>query len=491
MPGQSAQSIGQAGSSVAQFHGFGSHIQNPATPALINRSAASIGFASRNMEQESLYLGQWSNDQGGQYALTHAGYDHHGETSWRTISIGGGYTQTADYNRAFTVSGFNDLTSRTFQSLNDYSANAAYDAYALDEDGNADLRSIYEVGGFEGVNQFTRWTGQGHSGEYSAYIATEFVEDLFVGISGSIPVSNYSLSTILTERGGDYYSGENGTGTYNVDQVLYEERVDVSAQGVLGRIGIVYTGLDALDVGASYTTTTRWKVDEDRFTQIQTSFDGPVTLDGQELQQETVFESELEGRISYEVTSPARYQIGFATKESFGIPWMTLFATGEYIDYGRIDLSDFEAPDLDDERPVNGNSNNYLQGADYRQMQINENNTVADEFLSVWNFRGGVALTGHDTFEPRIGYSRIGNNLRSQRENVKQYVSAGLGIGVHERLVLDIGVRYGFWEESSDLYRVDAETDRVIVDGEAINFSETVRQDVQSIHGAIGLSVQL
>lgn len=479
VPGQDAQSMAQASSSVAGLQGFGSFLINPATAGLIQESYFSAGIGMREVSQNTTYLGTATSFDDQQAGITHVGFAYRVPTVVGSLALGGGYSQTADYNQAHTISAFNDFTSRTYQFLTDYTQDIAFNTFAIDE-ANGMLESVFEYGGFQGVNQFAETRRRGQSAEYQIFLATEFQKNFFIGLSLGIPVSQSVFQQVFIESdprdgGKPLYSGEAGTGSYNVDRMLFEERIRVNAVGLNSRIGFVFTGLPMLQVGGSYSTSTRWNVEERFDAFIQTHFDDVVTLDGTVLtdgQGNTygpVMSDRLDGEYSYKLTTPARMMAGVSTRD---LPFARLYASVGRIAYSRIRFRDFDVQD--------------------REVQINENKFVSESFSDVWNIRAGAAITLFDQVEPRFGWAMMDNPVSYLDDNIRQFLSFGLGIGLNQSMSLDFALQYGFWNTEDDLYYVDQATG-IITDGQTgapITFIETAEQEVSRLHAAIGLSIR-
>lgn len=479
MPGQDAHSIALGSSSVSQLQGFGSYLNNPAVAAKFPESNFSVGLGVRNIEQQSTYLGDQSTFDDNQTGITHIGFSYNVPTEVGSLVFGGGYVQTADYNSAFTIDAVSDSTSRTYQFLTDYTSDIAFNTFAVD-DHNNQLESVFEFGGFQGVDQFAETTRRGQAGEYSLFMATEFQEDFFLGLTVGIPVSRSEFEQVFIEdtprdrAGQRVYTGEQNSGTYNIDRVFFEEKINVDAVGLNARLGLLYTGLRFLDIGGSYTTATRWNVEETFDAFVQTRFQDVVTLDGQVIVDENddtfgpQLSDEINGEFSYSVTSPARIKVGAATKN---LPLADLSFSAERVNFSSIRLRDFDSAE--------------------RETQIEENNFINENFKDVWNFSAGVTFTGIEGFQPRLGWSLLSNPVGYIAENDRQYISAGLGIGVNQGMSIDIALQYGLWETTEDLYFVDEETGIIEDDfGAPVTFIETADQEVDRFHATVGINLR-
>ncbi|MDI6402821.1 hypothetical protein QLX67_12510, partial [Balneolaceae bacterium ANBcel3] len=432
-PGQDPYNMSLGSSSAASYQGLGSVMVNPAVAGMADRSMVTFGFGVRDVSQTTLYPGLESmvlderrphhavqqNFDDQQTGITHAGFIYKVPTVIGSLAIGGGYHQTAVYNSAYKIDFFNQHSSRTYQFLTEYQDlfDLAFDTFTIDNV-YGEYESIFDFGGFMGVGQYAEVTQRGQAGEYNLFLSTEFQEDFFVGISVGVPVSNSSYEYFFIEEspldnnGNPIYSGEAFTGSYNIDQVLFEEKVNVDAIGINARIGLLYTGFSLFDIGVSYTTRTRWNVDETFDVFLQTRFwdvvtyDGDVIVDDQDRTFGPVINDSFRGEYSYSLNTPSRFYVGASTD---ALPFMNLSFTAERVDYSRIKLRDFDTVD--------------------REIEISENNFISNNFKDVWNFRAGAAITVFDWMEPRLGWAWVRNPINYLEDNERHFFSAGLGIG--------------------------------------------------------------
>ena len=475
MPAQDAHSMALGSSSVSQLQGFGSFIVNPAVAAKASSSFISVGLGIREVTQESVYplsetsdIGQRNTFDDHQTGLLNIGFSYQVPTAVGSLVIGGGYSQTADYNSAYTINAFNEWTSRTFQFTEDYIGHrgVGYNAFALDSV-NSDLWSIFEIGGFAGVDQVGDVKYRGQSGEYSLFMATEFQEDFFVGVSLGVPVSNSRFSQTFFEYAPlDFYTGNPGTGTFNIDHVMFEESIRVNAVGVNARIGLLYSGLSLIDLGASYTTRTRWNIEEKLDAFVQSTFQGnQVIQDGRVIEDGNVFSDEFRGELSYKATTPSRLHFGVSTKE---LPLFNFSVSAERINYTNIRLRDFDI--------------------EFREEERIENEYINQNFKNAWNFSAGATITMFDSFEPRIGWALMGNPRNYLENNERHFLSAGLGIGMSQRMSLDFAIQYSFWNSVEDLYYPP-----YYYSGNEFVYEpiiEEVKVDMDRFHATVGLNLR-
>lgn len=491
MPGQDPHTMALGSSSVSQLQGFGSYLANPAVVAKMPHSSVSIGLGMRDISQRSTFPGTGSlhlNDRekpdfspkfdDNQSGITHFGFAYKIPTVSGSLVIGAGYIQTADYNSAFGVDYLNLETSRSFQFLTDYTFDLAYSTFALDSltiNDETVMGSVFEFGGFRGVDQYAEFTRRGRSGEYNLFISTEFQKNLFFGLSAGIPVSKSKTEQFFIERspldqdGQPLYTGRDGT--FNIDRMLFEEKINVDAIGWNARAGFLFSGLPFIDFGMSYASPTRWNVEEEFDTFIQTRFWDNVTLDGEVLKDEenepygTTFNNQIKGQYSYKVTTPSRWNFGASLKN---LPFISPSFSAERINYSKIELSGFDAKE--------------------RETQIIENRFIKNYFRDVWNYRAGVSLDIFDAFEPRFGWALMSNPIDYIEDNRRHFLSAGIGVGLNQDFSLDFAVQYGSWNTTEDIYYIHADTGIIIDDQtqKGTTFYETADQKVDRFHISIG-----
>src|SRR5690606_36443362 len=94
-------------------------------------------------------------------------------TTVGSLVFGGGYTQTADFNKAWAAGAYNPDNS-----IMDYEIGAsdqyflpAFNTYAIDTVGG-DYYTVFELAGFGGIDQYIETKERGQLGEYNFYFAT-------------------------------------------------------------------------------------------------------------------------------------------------------------------------------------------------------------------------------------------------------------------------------------------------------------------------------
>lgn len=414
--------------------GFGSFLDNPASAALFSKSFGEFGVSFNTVNEEGLYLGNSSSLEDNQFNLSNVGMVYKFPTERGRLVVGGGYNQHTSFNRALGFNARNENSTITdqFKIPGNTYADIAFNTFATDfgdEFGDWD-ESIFRVGfdepgDFLGVRQQGEIYERGHGGEYSAFLATEFQQNLMVGVSVGILAGRFSYDRIFQEidEFNDYDadfidSNDDGEGDTDIDNIIFSDEIESRYSGFRGRIGALYQIGEFLNIGGSYTLPTRISVDETFDATIRSTFNNGVT-----------FDDSIEGRFSYSVRHPSRFSIGAALDELGGL--LSVSVSGEYVDYSATRI-DFESDEM------------------FEDQQI-ENEFISETFTPVWNLRSGVALQLNPGFTIRGGFGLSPSKFKDGNDDRYHY-SLGTGFAISRNASFEIGARYSTWEENSAVY---------------------------------------
>lgn len=439
--------------------GFGAYQENPAAMALTEEGYFSFSLSSRFMDETSSYLGNEANFSDNQTNIGDLGFAYKVPTTRGSLVIGGGYSQTTDFNRAFSGNGFNSQSTVT-----DFYANmprssdlneAAFNAFAI-EDVNTDSSvSIFRFGddfsNYPGITQDVELTERGVMGEYSAFLATELLKGFSVGASIGFLNGTYALERDFLESDSDgNYDGEfidaDGDGNFetDIDRILSVDTIEADLQAFSARLGFVYQPIENINIGASYTFPSVIHIDENFNTRITTTFDNGG---------ETGVES-APGTYSYKVNRPARFKTGLAF-ESVNV--LTFSVSVEAVRYSQSRIEYEELEYSDQERDIN--------------------NVVRSSLNDVINLRGGLEYEINEQFIPRIGYAFF-PNPQDGVGSKRQFMSGGFSAELTKGLMFDLGLQYSFWEDQNILY-------------ETPNVSQAIEEDVGRLHVMAGIRMAL
>lgn len=445
---------------VAQPTGFGAYQDNPAAMALYDQSFLSFDLSSRFIDESGRYLGNATNYSDNQTNVGDLGILYKVPTVRGSLVVGAGYSQTTDFNRALAAGGRNEQSTITdFYNVapDDSLFFAAFDVYAIDfattDSSFSNTKSIFRFfddNSYPGINQDTELTERGTLGEYSAFLATEFLENFSIGasigyLSGTY---NYRREFLESDRQNDYSApfidtDGDGEGETDIDNILSVDRIDADIQAFSARLGFVYQPVEQLSVAGSYQFPSKLYIDENFNTQLTTNFDNGVQ-----------FEDEAPGRFSYNITRPGRIKAGFAYRDVSGFT-ISASAEGVYYSDARIEFDNL----------------------DLNPLESDINTTVRSTFSDVINLRGGLEYKINDQFTPRVGYAYY-PSPQDGFDRTRQFISGGFSAELTRGLMFDFGMQYSFWDDQNTLYSTP-------------NTSEVVTEEVTRLHVMAGIRMTL
>ena len=417
-PGNDPVSLSMGGASVANTTGFGSFVQNPATAALYNNSFFSFSINSRNVNETSDYLNTSKKFNDTQTAIGNLGAVIKVPTVQGVLVLGGGYSQTANFNRAVSIKAFNSQNSIT-DAFNNSSFywEPAYYGYALDSTATG-TEPVLRLAGFQGINQYAEQKERGQMGEYALFGATEFQKNLYVGLSLNFPVGHYTYyRSFLESDPNNLYN----TPPYDVNTIDSEDHISADISGFYGRIGFVYKVMPWLNIAASYRTRATLSVSEQYSSSVQTTFKTPDSNGN------TSYKGTLQPPVQgdkYKVINPGRLVLGASIADYNGL---TVNFSSEYIPYSNIQM----------------------EGISTVQRE-NQNSLISSEFKNVWNLMVGAGYK-IGNIEPRVGYAFY-PSPRKNYDASRTYYTAGIGVGLNNSFKINIGAAYSTWKDNLIMY---------------------------------------
>lgn len=420
---------------VAFSGGFGSYLDNPASAALFKESFTSFGLAFRNVNETADYLENSMSFDDNQTGLSNLGFVYRFPTVRGSLVVGAGYNQHSFHNRAMSVSGRNELSTMTdmFKMPGSPYGDIAWSAFAIDEDVMVDPvsgdeifwdESIFRVGfpqfgDYAGVRQEGEILQRGYGGDYSAFLATEFLQNLMVGVSVGIRSGRFSYERqfIEIDEFNDYNSDfiETDDGGTDIDTILLTDEIRSDYISFSSRIGAIYRIGNLVNIGASYTLPSRLSVTEEFDARIASTFDNGV-----------IFEDELFNEYTYSVSSPGCVGLGAAITDLGGL---SASFSAEYVDHGNTRLH-FDAGEFEQQRE--------------------ENQFIEDTYGKVWNLRGGLSYDFNSLFSLRAGYGHRPSRFRNI-ELDRHQISAGAGVALGRSARLELGAQYTMWDEDQSV----------------------------------------
>lgn len=425
--------------SVASPGGAGTVQDNPASMALFEQSLFSGGLSFRNPTEEANFLGATHEFSDSQFNVSDIGLVYRVPTARGSLVVGGSYSQSADFNRAFGYSARNNRSTLTdyynlADQFNSDLYDAAFDVYAIDylyedpEDNTTE--SIFRIGfdDYPGIDQDVEQTEQGRMGEYAFFLATEFQENLMVGVSLGASTGRYEYRRDFLETDsqndydGDFIDSDgDDEGETDIDNILSIDEIENDFTALSLRVGAVYRVFSNLNVGFSYQFPQTMSFEEDYRTAITSTFDNGDFFEDDET---------VNGFFSYKIKRPARLNAGLNLTDIGGL---SVGASIERVDHSEAEL-DFEGSDL--------------------SFQNDENNFIKSEFQEVYNVRLGLEFALNPSFRPRVGYAYYPSPERSFDVD-RTYYSGGVSMNLAQDVIFDLGVQYGSWDDEMFIYSYD------------------------------------
>lgn len=413
--------------------GFGAFLDNPASIALFDNSFGEFGLTYKSINEDATYQESSRSFDDSQTNISNVGFIYSFPTTQGSLVFGAGYNQHSSANRALGINARNENSTITdqFKAPGNTYSDIAFNTFAIDygdefEDWDESILRVGfdQFGDFLGIRQQGEITERGNSGEYSAFIATEFQPNLMIGASVGILAGNFSYDRVFQEvdEFNDYNfqaidSDDDGQPETDIDTILLSDEVDSRYSGFRGRVGALYKVTPNLNVGASYTLPSKISVDENYSAEIRTTFDNGEG-----------FNDDLNGQFSYSVSYPSRVNIGVALEDIEGL---SVSLSTDYTDYSKVEI-DFESDELFED-------------------ELDENELISNEFGEVWNYRGGISYDVNQVASVRAGYGFMPSRFKNGLDD-KSIYSAGLGFNLGQGTSIELGAMYMRWEEESSVY---------------------------------------
>lgn len=274
---------------------------NPAGSAVFLRSYASISLNLEQTENEVSYFNGFTSNENSHVDLGQAGavfvFNNTGEESpWRKFSVALNYSKTADFEDDFLASGTNTRSiDRYFlnhangvpldllvpvdnESVRDlyrwlgenegYSAQQAllgYQGFIInaenpDDFENTAYNSAVGPGTF---SQDYTYAATGLNGKFSFNFATQYEENIYMGINLNTHFINYDRVTSFYET--------NSNPDSDINAILFENRLSTLGTGFSLQLGGIAKLGDRVRLGASYESPTWYNISEETTQYLETN----------------------------------------------------------------------------------------------------------------------------------------------------------------------------------------------------------------------------
>ncbi|SDB67178.1 Outer membrane protein transport protein (OMPP1/FadL/TodX) [Flavobacteriaceae bacterium MAR_2010_188] len=373
---------------------------NPAGSAVFTKSYASISLSYLTVRNEVGYFNNQSTDDASKFDIHQIGAafvfaNGNIESPWRKLVLSVAYDKTNDFKNRWGAAGANTNSIYQYflgyaqgQRLDEISAFPeetigeayndigqsygygnqqaflGYESFILDPEVDSDENTAYISNVGDGsFNQNYSYRSIGYNGKFSVNVASQFGDNLFVGLNLNSHFINFEKSTYLFES-------NNNVGSF-VTEIDFQNNLRTTGNGFSLQIGGIYKLTNELRAGLSYSSPTWFRIFEET-TQYVSTLVNDETGDFRQI----VDPGTVNIFPEYRLRSPSSYKASLAYV--FGEQGLISF------DYGRKDYGNIEFRPTDDPafRAQNDNISNSLKSAATY-------NFGAEYRVKTWSFRGG------------------------------------------------------------------------------------------------------
>jgi hypothetical protein len=394
-PNGSARIQAIGGAQTAIGGDYSSALSNPAGLGMFNRSEFTITPALTFSNTTSTYFGTKSTDSKSIVNFPGLSLTLHRPSGRDRGFIGGTFgitmTRTNDLNLDYRYAGRNNENSIIDYFINDagdidpnellfngsyfYSLTGlAYNNYLIED--RSDQNGFYYDSKllFNSANQEEVSERQGAQYQWSIAYGANFNDQIFIGANIGIASIRYKLSQSYFENQLEY-----PTGTAPLSDFSLNETYDIRGSGVNLTLGAIYRPVDAIQIGASFTTPTSYLITDNYTASMRSQWNNfdyfPDVTDDDNLN--SVSEEFDEPLVSeYRLVTPMRVSGGATFISEAGF----ITADVEFVNYSNskyrpITEGNFD-PENDDIKAEFKPTVNYRIGGEYR--------------LKAYRFRGGL-----------------------------------------------------------------------------------------------------
>lgn len=429
---------------------------NPAGAAIFNSSHASISLTSSNKKNDVKYFNGFDSSSNSNIDLNQAGAtivlkNRKQDSDWNKIVFGFAYDRTKDYEDDWFAYGSNTNSIDSYFLANAqglrldeiskfddeffYEAYAdigstfgyqhqqaflGYESYIIEAENNTNENTEYYSNISEGTfDQEYSYAATGYNGKFSINFATQYKDNLYLGINLNSHFIDYEKSTY-------FYEGNTNTGSL-INEVGFNNTLTTIGTGFSFQLGAISKLNENFRVGLSYNSPTWYTISDETTQAIATNSFDDILLDDDSTiiinpQIVNVFEE-------YKLQTPAKITGSLAY--IFGKQGLISFDYSKK-DYSKIKFKPTSDPDFSYQNNLISNdlksTSTYRIGGEYKHKQF--------------SFRGGYRMEespykNDSTIGDLTGYSlglgyNFGNTKldltfdTSERETDYQLFNVGL-----------------------------------------------------------------
>lgn len=397
--------IGNAGTAIGGD--LSSVSGNPAGLGFFTKSELSITPEYNDSKVKATYLGQTITDSKNTGNINHAAFAIYNQLTkprgadktkgWLSVNYGAAYNRTNDFyenihyngvNTNNTINNYYADQANSFGVANGSLAGWAYGQNLIDQYNVAN--PTYQSNAFGNTNQESFTIRSGGQSALDFSLGANYSNKLYIGLGVSFTTLRYNSSSTFYEDG-NLSVLETGIPTNREYSSAFSQDQITRGNGFAARFGLIYKPVEAVRLGATFTSPTFYNVDDSYSEGLATNItnngsysDGPQTYS-----------------LNYNFRTPLKVAGGAAVFiKQLG------FISGdiEYIDYSSAHISsnqDFDA--------------------------TNDNTTIKSLYQSAINVHVGAEARLSSVFLLRGGYGIQGDARKTNGSDIKT-ASGGLGL---------------------------------------------------------------
>ncbi|RYE32455.1 MAG: hypothetical protein EOP42_09435 [Sphingobacteriaceae bacterium] len=262
---------------------------NPAGIGFFTRSELSVTPEFNNSQVNSNYFGQGNYSGNNKANLNNASVVFYNQlstargrdktTGWLSFNLGASYNRTNNFYRNEYYAGRNPTTSIAnyyAQEANRDQSDNTLQAWAY----NQNLIDLYKTSNqyqsnvTSATNQASRTTSTGGQSEISLSAGANYSNKLYLGFGIGITSLRYNKSSTFDENGtASIFAPGSTTATINsaYSSQFYQDQATIGT-GFNARVGFVYKPVEAVRIGASFTSPTWMTVTDNYAEALQTEY---------------------------------------------------------------------------------------------------------------------------------------------------------------------------------------------------------------------------
>ncbi len=436
--GGTARSMGMGGAFGALGGDFTSMSINPAGIGMYRAKEFTITPTLRYDMTNSTFMGNQMDEKRYNVNLNNIGivfnFPLSESSGWKFLNLGIGYNSLDNYHQDVVMEGVNYNSSLLdyyvrdgqgfyYDELHSFGSGLAWDTWLISESDSTGLNYgsvLNDYGNRDyvfGQNQKRVIRSDGSKGEYLVSLGTNYNDKLYLGASIGVTRVDFFQEVGHTEE-------DINSSVPDLDNFYYYTRLNTRGTGFTFKLGATYRPVDFLRIGAAVHLPTFYKMEDDFFSYMESSFDTPRDTTGN-----LSYSSESpDGYYEYELNTPFRF-IGSA---AFQIQKFAVVSVDyEYINYSSAQLKDGS------------------DGYDF----ADENDIIDDIFQPTHNIRLGAEFRV-GMFLLRGGFAHYGKPYVEDEMNADSnysFITGGFGLRTRS-FFFDLGYQYGLHEEKYLMY---------------------------------------